>query len=353
MNDILSQDWSRKLAAYRKPDLKRSLFELAVTAGALAVLWIVAWAVFEAGLWWLALAMTPLCGLFLVRLFLIQHDCGHGSFFESKAANDWVGRLLGVLTLTPYAYWRHTHAMHHATSGNLDRRGLGDIVTLTVDEFRALPPLRRLGYRLYRHPLVLFGLGPVFNFLLMQRWPLGMTRDGWMPWISVMGTSLAVAVGFAALVWLVGPAPVLVVNVLTMVIAATIGVWLFFVQHQFEGVFWARNDAWRRDQAALLGSSHLDLPPVLRWFTANIGVHHVHHLMSRIPYYRLPQVLADHPELRPVSRLTLMQTFGCAKLALWDEAAGRLISFRDLARGKALVKVSEPQALPGVHSLSP
>jgi omega-6 fatty acid desaturase (delta-12 desaturase) len=261
---------------------------------------------------------------------MIQHDCGHGSFFGPRQANDWVGRAIGVFTLTPYDYWRQTHAIHHATSGNLDRRGLGAIETLTVDEYATLSAMRRLGYRLYRHPLVMFGLGPAFVFFIMQRLPVGMMRQGWRPWVSVMGNGLAALAGLAGLVWLFGAAPVLIVNVVTMLLAATIGVWLFYVQHQFEGAVWARNGQWKRDHAALAGSSHYDLPPVLRWFTANIGIHHVHHLSSRIPFYRLSKVLKDYPELKPVSRVGLWESFRCARLALWDEAAGRLVSFREV-----------------------
>ncbi|HEY9217087.1 MAG TPA: fatty acid desaturase [Phenylobacterium sp.] len=327
MTDLTSTDWNKALADYRRPKLSRSLLELAITAFSLFATWGLAWAAFEAGYIWAALLLTIPAAGFLLRAFLIQHDCGHGSFFQSKAANDWVGRMIGVLTLTPYEYWRRSHAIHHATSGNLDRRGLGAIDTLTVQEYSALSPARRLGYRLYRHPLVMFGLGPAFNFFLLQRIPFGLMKEGWRPWMSTMGTSLAIVGGLAFLVWLIGLAP-LVVNLVTMLLAATIGVWLFFVQHQFEGVVWARNGAWKRDVGALHGSSHYDLPPVLRWFTANIGIHHVHHLSSRIPYYRLPDVLRDRPELRDVSRIGLWESFKCARLALWDEDSGELISFR-------------------------
>jgi omega-6 fatty acid desaturase (delta-12 desaturase) len=323
--------WARKLAPYREPKLFRSLFEILITAGPLAGIWALAWFAHARGWWWAALLLAIPAAAFLVRLFMIQHDCGHGAFFRARQANDWVGRIIGVLTLTPYAYWRHTHAIHHATSGNLDRRGLGAIETLTVEEYRALPPVRQFGYRLYRHPLVMFGLGPAFVFFLMQRLPIGMMRQGWKPWVSSIGNSVAILVGLGALIWIFGLAPVLVVNVATMLLAATIGVWLFYIQHQFEGATWARNGEWRRDRAALAGSSHYALPGVLRWFTANIGIHHVHHLASRIPFYQLPRVLRDHPELSHVSRVGLIESFRCAKLALWDEAGGRLVSFRDVA----------------------
>ena len=328
-DQVNSVGWSRRLAPYRQPNTGRSILEIVITAGPLFGLWAVAWALHAHGWWWAALLLTAPAAGFLVRLFMIQHDCGHGSFFGARQANEWVGRVIGVLTLTPYDYWRQTHAIHHATSGNLDRRGLGAIETLTVCEYAALPPVRRRGYRLYRHPLVMFGLGPAFVFFIMQRLPVGMMRQGWRPWASVAGNGAALLVGLGSLIWLFGPAPVLMVNIVTMLLAATIGVWLFYIQHQFEGALWWRDGEWRRDEAALAGSSHYDLPPILRWFTANIGIHHVHHLSSRIPFYLLPKVLSDHPELRPVSRLGLGESFRCARLALWDEAAGRLVSFRE------------------------
>lgn len=322
--------WSKKLAPYREPKTGRSILEIVITAAPLLGLWAVAWFLHARGLWWAALLLAVPASLFLVRLFMIQHDCGHQAFFGERKANDWVGRIIGVFTLTPYDYWRQTHAIHHATSGNLDRRGLGAIEMLTVEEYRALSPLRRLGYRLYRHPVVMFGLGPAFVFFLMNRLPIGMMRQGWRPWVSVLGNTLALIVATGALIWVFGAAPVLIVNAMTMLLAATIGVWLFYIQHQFEGASWSRNGVWKRDEAALAGSSHYDLPPLLRWFTANIGIHHVHHLSSRIPYYRLPKVLQDFPELRPMSRVGLVESFRCARLALWDETQGRLVSFREV-----------------------
>ncbi|WP_374471565.1 fatty acid desaturase [Phenylobacterium sp.] len=324
--------WSKKLVAYRTPKTGRSVLEIVVTAVPLLAIWGLAWLLHGRGLWWAALLLAVPASLFLVRLFMIQHDCGHQAFFGERRANDWVGRIIGVFTLTPYDYWRQTHAIHHATSGNLDRRGLGAIEMLTVAEYKALPAHRRLGYRLYRHPAVMFGLGPAFVFFLMNRLPIGMMRQGWRPWASVLGNTLAVVIGLGTLVWLFGPAPVLIVNAATMLLAATIGVWLFYIQHQFEGAEWSRNGVWTRDAAALAGSSHYDLPPVLRWFTANIGIHHVHHLSSRIPFYRLPKVLQDNPELAPMSRVGLLESFRCAKLALWDESQGRLVSFREARR---------------------
>ena len=275
-----------------------------------------------------ALNIVVAAGL-LVRLFMIQHDCGHGAFFRHRRANDWVGRVLGVLTLTPYDAWRRAHATHHAGSGNLDRRGVGDIETLTVGEYRALGAWGRLRYRLYRNPLVMFGIGPVYLFVLRHRFPFGQGRDRRRAWVSAMATNLAAATLIATLIWLVGTGPFLLVQLPITLCAAAAGVWLFYVQHQFEETYWAGEEDWSLSEAALRGSSHYDLPGVLRWFTANIGLHHIHHLNSRIPYYRLSRVLRDHPELKGASRLTLWQSLGCVRLALWDETQRRLVSFRE------------------------
>ena len=321
--------WGRILGHYCHPDPKRSIFELLVTAGPFVLLWLGAVACLQRGLW-AGLILTVPAAVFLMRLFLIQHDCGHGSFFRHQRTNDAVGRILGVLTFTPYDYWRRTHAEHHATSGNLDRRGMGDVNLLTVAEYRALPRRQRLAYRLSRHPLVLLGLGPGYLFVIKYRLPVGLMQSGRGPWISAMGTNLAIAglvVGVGATV---GFGTLLLVQLPITLLAATFGVWLFYVQHQFEGTYWSRESEWRFQEGALLSSSHYDLPPVLRWLTANIGIHHVHHLASRIPSYRLTDALAEHPELRGVGRLTLRESLRCFRLALWDEDAKRLLAFRDL-----------------------
>ena len=259
---------------------------------------------------------------------MVQHDCSHRSFFKNRHANDWTGRVIGTLTMTPHDCWRQTHAIHHATSGNLDRRGLGAIETLTVDEYRALSPVRRWAYRVYRHPVVLFLIGPAYVFIIEQRLPIGLTRQGWKPWLSAMSTNAAVAVFITAAILLGGWKALLLVHLPTMLLASSIGVWLFYVQHQFERTYWARRDRWSETEAALQGSSHYDLPGPLRWLTANIGVHHVHHVASRIPFYRLQTVLRDQPELKDVSRLTLPDSLRAIGLALWDEAGQRLVSFR-------------------------
>jgi acyl-lipid omega-6 desaturase (Delta-12 desaturase) len=324
--------WGRILARYREPSHARSLVEILVTAAPLALVWTAMWAALTLGHVWLYVLLIPPAAGLLVRLFMIQHDCGHGAFFRRRSANDWVGRLIGVLTLTPYDDWRHSHAIHHAGSGNLDRRGIGDIATLTVREYRALPAWRRALYRLYRHPLFLFGLAPAYLFLIQYRLPSRLMRAGRRSWISAMATNGAVAALAAAMIWLIGLGPFLLLYLPVMLLAAAAGVWLFYVQHQFEDTVWAEDRAWDHHEAALHGSSHYELPGVLRWFTANIGVHHVHHLSSRIPFYRLPQVLRDHPEFGEVGRLTLRESLGCVRLALWDEDQKRLVSFREARR---------------------
>jgi omega-6 fatty acid desaturase (delta-12 desaturase) len=287
------------------------------------------WAALGTGYWICLLLAVPAAG-FLVRLFMIQHDCGHGSFFRRRPANDWVGRILGVLTLTPYDFWRHTHGLHHAHSGNLDHRGVGDVDTLTVREFLALPKWRQFQYRFYRHPIVMFGIGPAYLFIVRHRLPVGLIGSTWHHWLSTMATNLAIAILAATMIQLVGVGPFLLVQLPIILLAGSIGVWLFYVQHQFEDAFWARDERWNFHEAALHGSSHYDLPGVLRWFTANIGVHHVHHLCSRIPYYRLPLVLQDHPDLATFGRLTLLQSLHCVRRVLWDEKGQRLISFREM-----------------------
>jgi omega-6 fatty acid desaturase (delta-12 desaturase) len=325
---VSARAWAQILARYRQPSHGRSIFEIAITIVPLIALWTLMWLTLDLG-YWLSLLLAVPAACFLVRLFMIQHDCGHGAFFRHRLANDWVGRVIGVLTLTPYHFWQRSHAMHHATSGNLGRRGFGDIDTLTLREYRQRSLWRRLCYRLYRHPLVMFGIGPAYMFILQHRLPIGLMRGGLGPWLSTMSTNLAIAIIIAVLIWLIGIKAFLLVHLPIMLLAASAGVWLFYVQHQFEHTTWADDPNWKLHEAALHGSSHYDLPAVLRWFTANIGVHHVHHLCSRIPYYRLPRALRDHPELHGIGRLTLWQSFGCVRLVLWDESKRRLVSFRE------------------------
>jgi omega-6 fatty acid desaturase (delta-12 desaturase) len=325
----------RALAAYRDPKPVRSVVEIVITAVPFFALSAMAWFAFNHGWWWGLTLTVPAAG-FLVRLFMIQHDCGHGSLFKSRLTNDWIGRAIGVLTLTPYDYWRRTHAIHHGASGNLDRRGLGAIEMMTVAEYARITPWRQFLYRLYRNPAVLFLLGPAYMFILQHRLPIGMMKQGWKPWLSAMATNAAIFGAAALTMWATGVGAFFAVYLPILLMASGAGVWLFFIQHQFETTSFSRDGDWNLQEAALHGSSHYDLPWLLRWFTANIGVHHVHHVNSRIPYYRLPEVLRDHPDLRAVSRVTLWQSVLCVRLALWDEASKRLISFREFSRMRRL-----------------
>ncbi|RUM95200.1 fatty acid desaturase [Pseudaminobacter arsenicus] len=320
------RSWSAILAGYRQPDTVRSIIEIVITVVPFAACWALAAIAAMNGWWWGLLLTIPAAG-FLVRLFILQHDCGHGALFGRRNANDWTGRVIGILTLTPYDYWRRTHAVHHATAGDLDRRGIGDVKTLTVREYQALPWHGRASYRLYRHPAVMFGLGPAWLFICQYRLPFGLMRAGVQPWASTVATNVGIALPVVGLIWMLGIGPFLMVQLPITLMAATAGVWLFYVQHQFEETHWSEGESWHFQSAALHGSSHYALPLILRWFTGNIGIHHVHHLASRIPFYRLPQVLVDHPELRDMSRITLLQSLRCVKLALWDEQAKRLVSF--------------------------
>jgi len=332
---VTTPDELRKLASnlarFRDPRPTRSILEIFVTVVPLVALWVAMWGSLYLGYWLCLLLAVPTAG-FLVRLFMIQHDCSHGALFRRRAVNDWVGRTIGVLTLTPYDHWRQTHAEHHAGVGNLDRRGIGDVFTMTSDEYASLGRWKRLGYRLYRHPLALFGIGPTYLFLFQHRVPCGKMGKGWRPWLTTMATNAAIFALFGVLIWLVGLRAFLAVHLPITILAASVGVWLFYVQHQFEDTYWRSNSAWAHPQASLAGSSFYDLPAPLRWLTANIGVHHVHHLNSRIPFFRLSEVLRAHPELKSIGRLTLLESFRCVRLALWDEHQNRLISFRDMRR---------------------
>ena len=232
-----ARSWAEILGRYRKPSHARSIIEIAITFGPLSALWALAWTALYLDYWWLCLLLAIPAAGFLVRLFMIQHDCGHGSFFRNRPANDWVGRVIGVLTLTPYDFWRRTHAMHHASSGHLERRGLGDVDTLTVREYLALSFWGRLRYRVYRHPSVMFGIGPAYLFILKHRLPVGLLRNGWQPWLSTMATNFAIAVIAAGLIRLIGIGPFLFVHLPIMLLAGSVGVWLFYVQHQFEMQF--------------------------------------------------------------------------------------------------------------------
>lgn len=325
-----AREWLQIVQRYRGADLYRSIWEIVITAVPFGFLWFAAWAALSVSYWVTLLIALP-AAAFLVRLFLIQHDCGHGAFFDKRVTNDWVGRALGVLTLTPYDVWKRSHAIHHANSGNLDHRGIGDIDTLTVAEYQSRSWFSRFAYRLYRHPIVMFGIGPAYVFLLQQRLPFGQMGDGWRPWVSAMGTNLAIAGLIVLMVYLVGAGPFFMVHAPIVLLGASIGVWLFYVQHQFEDTYWEETEEWSQHDAALYGSSYYELPKPLSWLTANIGIHHVHHLYARIPYYKLPNVLRDYPELADVQRVTLLESFKFVRLKLWDQDRKRLVRFDEIS----------------------
>jgi len=278
---------------------------------------------------WVTFLLGIPAGALMVRTFILFHDCAHGSFVESRAARDWIGRFLGLLTFTPFGEWRYAHGLHHSTSGNLDRRGVGDVWTMTVDEYRRCPFLKRLQYRAYRNPIVLFVLGPLFLFLVMNRLPPSNHRKA-LRIRSVLLNDLALAISIAFFGLTIGLKAYFTILIPTQLVAGFVGIWLFYVQHQFDPSYWARSGDWDSAEAALTGSSYYKLPPWLQWISGNIGLHHVHHLLPRIPNYNLEACLSAVPELRLKDPLTIARSVRSVRLNLWDEAAERLIAFREL-----------------------
>jgi omega-6 fatty acid desaturase (delta-12 desaturase) len=321
--------WNQTLSPFIGPDTRKSLTQLLSSAIPFFGLWFLSYLSLGVSYWLTLFLAVPTAG-FLMRLFMIQHDCGHGSFFRSRKAREVLGFWIGVLTLTPYAYWRKTHAYHHAHSGDLDLRGFGDIDTLTVKEYLDLPPHRRLGYRIYRHPLVLFGFGALFHFVVIHRFPWTTPRAWTRAWRSVWLTNLSLAGIVAVMALTIGLKSFLLIQVPVTVVTCSLGVWLFYVQHQFENTYWHRHENWDYYDAALEGSSLLVLPKPLQWITANIGIHHVHHLNARIPNYRLQEAMNRVPELQNPTRVRIADTFDLVRRALWDEEEERLIGFREL-----------------------
>jgi len=327
----IAEDWKALVAKYQVPSAWRASWQLINTVGAYVALWVAMfWALRVS--WWLTLPIAALAGLFLVRTFIIFHDCGHGSFFASRRANAFWGFVTGTLTFTPYYHWRGEHAIHHGTTGQLDRRGVGDVWTMTVQEYLESSRWKRFAYRIARNPFVLFGIAPIVLFLILQRF----SRKGASPrerrsvwWMN--GSLLAMAVGMSAIYGIV---PYVLIQLVVLLVSGAVGVWLFYLQHQFEDVYWERGPDWDYAAAAMLGSSFLKLPKVLQWFSGNIGFHHVHHLSPRIPNYNLERCHGSDPmfqQVRPMSLLTSLKSLG---LRLWDETANKLISFGHLRRSR-------------------
>ena len=322
------QQFAGHCANFTGADVRRAVVQILNTGVPFALLVAVMLTGVHFGYWPLLLLSIPAGGL-LVRLFIIQHDCGHGSFLPSKTVNDVLGVIISVLTLAPYAFWRRAHAYHHASSGHLGKRGIGDINTLTVAEYERLSPLRKLQYRVYRHPLFLFGFGVPFYFTVLQRLPFWQPYAAREIWRSVLGLNAMMVAFYGTLIWLIGAKTVLIVAVPVVFIASAVGGWLFFVQHQFEETHWTKPPEWDFQVAAFMGSSYYVLPKWLQWLTGNIGLHHIHHLCSLIPNYKLQACLDANPELKSVNRITLLESFKCANLALWCETRRRMVTFRD------------------------
>jgi omega-6 fatty acid desaturase (delta-12 desaturase) len=326
-----ARSWHGLLGAYAQPRLERSLVDLATSVVPYLALMVAMFVLLPVS-WPVALVLVVPAAGFLLRTFIVFHDCTHGSFMRSRRANDVVGTLLGLLAWMPYRCWQHEHAVHHATAGNLDRRGVGDITTLTIAEYEALSAWRRLGYRVFRNPAVMFGLGWLLVIVLKPRF----VPRGSKPRVrnSVLATDAALAVIVAVLCLTVGWRAFLLVQGLVFVVTGAVGIWLFFVQHQFEDTYWQSQSDWRYEHAALEGSSYLKLPPVLRFFTGNIGFHHVHHLSVAIPNYNLRAAHEQTEGLSDVPELTLRDALRAPRLKLWDERRRRLVTFAD-ARASA------------------
>lgn len=328
-NDLTIQSLRKRIAPFAASDRRKAFLQIADTLIPYLACWaVLVWLVQRKAHPAVTVLVMVVAAFLLVRIFILFHDCTHGSFFASQGANTALGYVTGILTFTPYHHWRHNHLVHHNTCADLDRRGLGDISTLTVEEYRAAPGMKRLGYRLLRNPFFLVSIGQAFFFLVAQRFPP--SSGGRRERLSVAFTNLALAAILGVAAFTVGLGTFLLVQVPVMVLAGALGMWLFYVQHQFEGVYWSRHEAWDPMKAALQGSSFYRLPRVLQWFTGNIGFHHIHHALPRIPNYRLQTCHEQTPLLRDVAPLTLRGSLKSLNLNLYDERQKKLISFRSL-----------------------
>jgi len=319
--------WKDIVTAYQQPSTGRALWQIINTIVPYAFLWYLMYLSMAVS-WWVTLPLAILAAGFLVRIFIIFHDCGHGSFFKSRTANDVVGFIAGVVTFTPYYHWRWEHALHHATSGDLDRRGIGDIWTMTVQEYLESSRWKRFAYGMARNPVVLFVIAPLFLFLIRQRFPSARANRrerrsvGWMN-LALLGMAAALSAVF-------GIKEYLAIQVMVYGVAGSAGVWLFYVQHQFDGVYWERRDGWDYTAAALQGSSFYKLPRILQWFSGNIGFHHIHHLSPRIPNYNLERCHRADPLFQSVRPITLLSSLRSFTFRLWDERRGKLVGYRRL-----------------------
>ena len=318
--------WREALAPYVRPATGRALLDLATSVVPYIALSVLMYLALDVS-YVLTLAVGIPAAGFLLRTYIVFHDCAHGSFLPGKRANVWLGRALGVIVFSPYQAWRHNHAVHHATAGDLDRRGVGDLPTMTVAEYSAASRRKRIGYRLFRNPLVMFGIGPIYALVIQPR--LWSRDDRPRNKRSVIATDVALAIVIGLLCWAIGWQEYLLVQLPTAWLAGAAGVWLFYVQHQFEDVYWEKGDGWSYADAALRGSSYLRLPKVLQFFTANIGLHHVHHLSARVPNYNLQRAHDANPVFHDVPTLTLAEGMRTVRLKLWDEERGRLVGWRE------------------------
>jgi omega-6 fatty acid desaturase (delta-12 desaturase) len=316
--------WRERLSPYARPCTKRGLLDLATSVVPYLALTAAMYALVDVSTLLVLALAVPAAG-FLLRTFIVFHDCAHGSFFAGRAANKCVGVACALLVYQPFHSWRYEHAVHHATAGDLDNRGMGDVDTLTVAEYRELSRLGRVGYRLMRSPFVLLVLGPLWALFLEPRLVPGWARERF--WRKIVATDIAIVAIIAALGALLGWGAVALVQVPSAMLAGAAGVWLFYVQHQFEGVYWVRNDSWSYAESALRGSSHLKLPKVLQFFTGNIGLHHVHHLSPRIPNYNLQRAHDENPVFHDVPTLSLWDGIRTLRLKLYDEERGELVGF--------------------------
>jgi omega-6 fatty acid desaturase (delta-12 desaturase) len=322
--------WYRDVAKYGHSNLCKSLWQLVGTFIPYFVLWGAMIHTVQQGFpYWITLALAAVAGGILVRIFILFHDCAHGSFFASRRANTILGYVTGILTFTAFEDWRRAHNLHHATAGDLDRRGIGDVWTMTTEEYLAAPRPRRLAYRIYRNPLVLFGIGPLLLFLLFQRFPK--RGGGKRERKSVLLTNMALLLIVGAATWTIGLQTYLLIQLPVILISGSLGLWLFYIQHQFENAYWDRHESWDPMRVALEGSSYFKLPKILQWFTGNIGLHHIHHVRPSIPNYNLQQCFDDVPRFQAVKAITLRTSFRSLRLGLYDAKKNIMVSFRSLA----------------------